>query len=62
MRLRPYPELYAMRDLAYRFHWWTRDSHLKGEDSGPVQLDIVMERRKALEWILDEQIDWDDMP
>jgi hypothetical protein len=62
MKLRPYAELYAMRDLCYRFHWWTFDAHLRGEDTGPVRLDIVMERRKALEWILDRQLDWDDVP
>jgi hypothetical protein len=62
MELRPYAELYAMRDLSYRFHWWTRDAQLKGEDTGAVRLDIVMERRKALEWILDREADWDDMP
>jgi hypothetical protein len=62
MKLRTYPELYAMRDLSYRFHWWTRDAQFKGEDTGNVRLDIVMERRKALEWILDCETDWDDMP
>lgn len=61
MRLRPYPELYAMRDLYYRLHWWTFDAHLQGEDTGDVRLDVVMERRKALEWILDCETDWDDM-
>jgi hypothetical protein len=61
MKLRPYAELFAMRDLAYRFHWWTRDAGLKGEDTGEVNPDSVMERRKALEWILDRQSDWDDM-
>lgn len=61
MKLRPYAELYAMRDLAYRFHWWTRDAHHKGEKTGAVELDFVMERRKALEWILDRTSDWDDM-
>jgi hypothetical protein len=61
MKLRSYPELYAMRDLSYRFHWWTRNAQLIGEDTGDVRLDIVMERRKALEWILDREADWDDM-
>ena len=62
MKLRSYAELYAMRDLAYRFHWWTFDARLKGQDTGSVSLDSVMERRKALEWILDRQLDWDDVP
>ena len=62
MKLRPYAELYAMRDLSYRFHWWTRDAQLKGEATGDVRIDIVMERRKALEWILDGKVDWDNVP
>ncbi len=62
MKLRPYAELYAMRDLCFRFHWWTRDAHLNGQDTGAVRLDVVMERRRALEWILDRQSDWDDVP
>jgi hypothetical protein len=51
-----------MRDLSYRFHWWTRDAQLKGQGTGYERLDIVMERRKALEWILDCEMDWDDIP
>ena len=62
MRLRAYADLYAMRDLYFRLHWWTRNAHLTGEDTGAVRMDIVMERRKALEWILDAEADWDDMP
>jgi hypothetical protein len=30
MQLRSYAELYAMRDLSYRFHWWTVDAQLVG--------------------------------
>lgn len=59
MRLRPVEELFQMLDLYYRLHWWTRNADLTGQDTGAVRLDIIMERRKALEWLLDPTCDWD---
>jgi|UniRef100_UPI000D351999 hypothetical protein len=60
-KLRPRQELFRMTDLYYRLHWWTRTAQLHGEPSGDVSLDIVMERRKALEWLLNETGSWDDV-
>lgn len=62
MSLRPEPEVFAALDLHYRLHWWTRDADLNGYETGNVQLDIIMERRKALEWAMDAECDWDDVP
>lgn len=59
MRLRPYNELYNMLDLHYRLHWYARDGQLNGYSTGAVSLDIIMERRKALEWFMDASSDWD---
>jgi Domain of unknown function (DUF4272) len=59
MRLRSRDELFRMLDLHYRLHWWTRNAQLSGQDSGDVRLDIIMERRKALEWVMDPTCDWD---
>jgi hypothetical protein len=50
-----------MLDLYYRLHWWTRNSQLTGKDTSVVRLDIIMERRKALEWIMDPTCDWDNV-
>jgi hypothetical protein len=61
MRLRPRDELFRMLDLYYRLHWWTRNAGLTGQDTGVVRLDIIMERRKALEWIMDPGCDWDNV-
>jgi hypothetical protein len=61
MRLRPRDELFQMLDLYYRLHWWTRNAQLSGQDTGIVRLDIIMERRKALEWIMDPACDWDSV-
>jgi hypothetical protein len=38
-----------------------RDSELTGRDTGDVRLDIVMERREALEWVMDPLWDWDSV-
>lgn len=61
--LRPSPELYQMLDLYYRAHWYARDGQLSGYDTGAFDIDIIMERRKALEWICDRQVsDWEEAP
>jgi hypothetical protein len=57
--LRPRDDLFRMLDLYFRLHWWTRNSQLTGQQTGKVQIDIVMERRKALEWVLDPECTWD---
>ena len=61
VRLRSYDELYAMRDLYYRAHWYARDGGLNGYDTGVFGMDAIMERRKALEWLLDASQAWDDV-
>ncbi len=61
--LRPFDEIYQMLDLYYRAHWYTRDGQLRGYDTGVFNIDLVMERRKALEWICNRQVaDWDEAP
>ena len=62
MRLRPYAELYPMLDLYFRAHWATENVRLHGGSSGRISGDIIMERRKALEWLIDNSTDWDDIP
>jgi hypothetical protein len=61
MRLRSSEELFRMLDLYYRLHWWTRNAQLIGQETGEVRLDIIMERRKALEWVMDPACDWDSV-
>lgn len=60
LRRRSYAELYAMRDLIYRANWYARDGQLNGYATPPVDMDIIMERRKALEWATDQDADWDN--
>lgn len=61
MRLRSHEELYRMLDLYYRLHWWTRNAQLTNQKTGKVSIDIIMERRKVLEWIMDGSCDWDSV-
>jgi hypothetical protein len=62
-RLRPMESLLRMLDLYYRSHWYARNGQLNGFATDPFSLDVIMERRKALEWVSDSTIeDWDDTP
>lgn len=59
-RLRPTGELYEMLDLYFRAHWYTEDGRINGYSTGLFDSDIVMERRKALQWLFPEHgADWD---
>jgi hypothetical protein len=62
MRLRSYNEIYEERDLYYRVMWYCRHLELSGRNHSNFKMDVVMERRKALEWIMDSTLDWDDVP
>jgi hypothetical protein len=62
-KLRPPAEIYQMLDLYFLAHWYARDGSLRGEETGPFNLDVIMERRKALEWVMNAEIpDWDQTP
>jgi hypothetical protein len=61
--LRPFSAVFQMLDLYFRAHWYARDGQLNGYPTGVFNVDVIMERRKALEWISDRTIDdWDDTP
>jgi Domain of unknown function (DUF4272) len=62
MQIRSYPEVFQMLDLYFRLHWYARNGQLKRQSTDPVNLDIIMERRKALEWVMRPGVDWDDVP
>jgi hypothetical protein len=60
-KLRPDEEIAAACDLAYCIHWAVRQSHLKGvKMSGKVQPYVVVERRRALEWLLTDA-SWEEV-
>lgn len=59
--LKSYKDLYAMRDLYYRSHWYVRNGQLNNYDTGNFNIDVIMERRRALEWVLDTEQNWDSV-
>ncbi len=52
--------LFSQLDLHYRLHWWAKHPREDGE-SVPIDRDIILERRKALEWASDKTVQWDDV-
>jgi hypothetical protein len=62
-RLRPPGELSAGLDLAYCLTWGLVELKLQGGQP-PAAIDpgAVWERRGALEWLCDPEVDWDDPP
>lgn len=60
-RLRSKKELFSKLDLLYRAHWYARSRSLQGESNTLVDLDIVIERRKALEWVCNSSLAWDEI-
>ncbi|BFP43508.1 DUF4272 domain-containing protein [Flavobacteriaceae bacterium GF1] len=60
-RLRNQVEIFEMLDKFYRAHWFARNNHLTGKQSDKVDLDIIMERRKALEFTVYKEFDWNEI-
>ena len=59
--LRPFEEIYRMADLHYRLHWAARHSRLMA-GKFPISEGFVRERRKALDWVIGVEPDWDEVP
>ncbi|MGE8380609.1 MAG: DUF4272 domain-containing protein, partial [Sphingobacterium sp.] len=58
--LRSDNKIYTMLDFYYRLHWYCVDERLKGKQA-LINEGLVYERRKALEWLIDKDSDWDDI-
>ncbi len=56
-------EILFQTDLHYNLHWALKESKLSGNDKGlllKINGDIVIERRKALEWIVSKSL-WNEI-
>ncbi|WP_413512834.1 DUF4272 domain-containing protein [Myroides odoratus] len=53
-------ELYTMLDYYFRLHWYCVDERLQ-EKEAVINEGIVYERRRALEWLLDGNSNWDEI-
>lgn len=60
-QLRKRLEIFETLDKFYRAHWFAKKNNLKGEKSDKVDLDIIMERRKALEFTCYKEFIWDEI-
>jgi len=61
-KMRSSEAILAQTDLAYCLHWAIRENQRKGgRIPGPVDAPVVIERRHALEWLIDPE-DWDHVP
>lgn len=53
-------DIYTMLDFYYRLHWYCVDERLKGQEA-VINEGLVYERRRALEWLINKETDWDDI-
>jgi hypothetical protein len=58
---KPKKEIFTMLDRFYRAHWYARNNNLTGKDDPNANIDLIMERRKALEWVCNKNEEWDDI-
>jgi hypothetical protein len=62
--LRPAPDIAAKLDLLCCLHWAGRENQLCGapeEWPEPLVPGAIWERRHALEWLIQVDVDWDDV-
>ena len=60
MKIRTKEEIFKKLDLYFRTHWYTFNGVLNKYSTGNMNNSVIMERRKALEWIIDNNLDWDE--
>lgn len=57
--LRSKSEILDMLDLYYRYNWAVVENRLRpGTSVGKLNGDVVVERRRALEWLFSKETDW----
>jgi len=60
-KLRNRLEIFEILDKFYRAHWFARNNDLTGKESDKVDLDIIIERRKALEYTCYNEYEWESI-
>ena len=60
--IRSKEEILDMQDLYYRYQWAINDKKVNPDSSiGELDPSVVIERRRALEWVLSNENDWYDI-
>lgn len=61
-RMRNVEEILDMLDLYYRYHWACEEKRINpNTEIGSLNPEVVMERRRGLEWLIAEEKDWNDI-
>lgn len=61
-KLRNIEEILDMLDLYYRYHWACVEKRIRPETPiGVLNSDVVIERRRGLEWLISKVDDWNDI-
>ena len=56
-------EILDMLDLYYRYHWACVEKRVRPETAiGDLNPEVVMERRRGLEWLIHKESDWNNIP
>lgn len=62
-KIRDTKEIFDMEDLYLRYNWVINENIInKNISVGNLDQDIVVERRRGLEWVLSDIDDWYDLP
>ncbi|MBT0585400.1 DUF4272 domain-containing protein [Alteromonas oceanisediminis] len=59
--LRSEKEIIEKLDAFYRAHWFCRHSQMNNKATNLVNMDIIIERRKSLEWVCYAEESWDEI-
>jgi len=59
--LRPIEEIQEQSDLYYRLNWYTKKCRREDKE-GLLSWGIILERRKAIDWLYGVEQDWDEVP
>ena len=61
-KLRNVEKILDMLDLFYCYHWACVDKQLRPETAiGKLNPEVVVERRRGLEWLISEETDWNEI-
>lgn len=61
-KIRDKEEILDMLDLYYRYHWACVEKRINPDTNiANILPDVVVERRKGLEWLFSKETDWNDI-
>lgn len=62
-KIRDVEEILDILDLYYRYHWACVEKRVRPDTNiGLLNPDVVVERRKGLEWVMSDIEEWDEIP